>query len=117
MLFISAVIDRRRGIRFLTTTLGQWWFPRRANETADSQDNVIAAQRLSGQSFTAAGYFCSRPPPPPIRLIIHWRRAEHDASNPELDAQIQARVAALRANGRVPRFRLSWRRRRQAGCG
>ncbi|EHC92573.1 Potassium-transporting ATPase C chain [Salmonella enterica subsp. enterica serovar Senftenberg str. A4-543] len=116
----------------LTTALGQWWFPWQANGSLIHKDNVIRGSALIGQSFTAAGYFHGRPSATadtPYNPLASGG-SNLAASNPELDAQIQSRVAALRADylkydniaryapltpRRVPRFRLSWRRPRQAG--
>ncbi len=75
----------------LTTALGQWWFPWQANGSLIHKDNVIRGSALIGQSF---------PPPPPADTPYNPLASGGSnlaASNPELDAQIQARVAALRA--------------------
>lgn len=83
----------------LTTALGQWWFPWQANGSLIHKDNVIRGSALIGQSFTAAGYFHGRPSATadtPYNSLASGG-SNLAASNPELDAQIQARVAALRA--------------------
>lgn len=83
----------------LTTALGQWWFPWQANGSLIHKDNVIRGSALIGQSFTAAGYFHGRPSATadtPYNPLASGG-SNLAASNPELDAQIQARVAALRA--------------------
>lgn len=83
----------------LTTALGQWWFPWQANGSLIHKDNVIRGSALIGQSFTAAGYFHGRPSATadtPYNPLASGG-SNLAASNPELDAQIQARVAALHA--------------------
>lgn len=83
----------------LTTALGQWWFPWQANGSLIHKDNVIRGSALIGQSFTAAGYFHGRPSATadtPYNPLASGG-SNLAASNPELDAQIQSRVAALRA--------------------
>ncbi|EAY5893014.1 potassium-transporting ATPase subunit KdpC [Salmonella enterica] len=83
----------------LTTALGQWWFPWQANGSLIHKDNVIRGSALIGQSFTAEGYFHGRPSATadtPYNPLASGG-SNLAASNPELDAQIQARVAALRA--------------------
>lgn len=83
----------------LTTALGQWWFPWQANGSLIHKDNAIRGSALIGQSFTAAGYFHGRPSATadtPYNPLASGG-SNLAASNPELDAQIQARVAALRA--------------------
>lgn len=83
----------------LTTALGQWWFPWQANGSLIREDNVIRGSALIGQSFTAAGYFHGRPSATADTPYNSMASGGSNlaASNPELDAQIQARVAALRA--------------------
>ncbi|VFS76792.1 potassium-transporting ATPase subunit C [Salmonella enterica subsp. diarizonae] len=83
----------------LTTALGQWWFPWQANGSLIHKGNVIRGSALIGQSFTAAGYFHGRPSATadmPYNPLASGG-SNLATSNPELDAQIQARVAALRA--------------------
>ncbi|EGD6366322.1 potassium-transporting ATPase subunit KdpC [Salmonella enterica] len=83
----------------LTTALGQWWFPWQANGSLIHKDHAIRGSALIGQSFTAAGYFHGRPSATadtPYNPLASGG-SNLAASNPELDAQIQARVAALRA--------------------
>ncbi|WP_139763312.1 K(+)-transporting ATPase subunit C, partial [Salmonella enterica] len=78
----------------LTTALGQWWFPWQANGSLIHKDNVIRGSALIGQSFTAAGYFHGRPSATadtPYNPLASGG-SNLAASNPELDAQIQARV-------------------------
>ncbi|EAR4216714.1 K(+)-transporting ATPase subunit C [Salmonella enterica] len=80
----------------LTTALGQWWFPWQANGSLIHKDHVIRGSALIGQSFTAAGYFHGRPSATadtPYNPLASGG-SNLAASNPELDAQIQARVAA-----------------------
>ncbi|WP_253764148.1 potassium-transporting ATPase subunit KdpC [Salmonella bongori] len=83
----------------LTTALGQWWFPWQANGSLIREDNVIRGSALIGQSFTAAGYFHGRPSATADTPYNSMASGGSNlaASNPELSAQIQARVAALRA--------------------
>ena len=71
----------------LTTALGQWWFPRQANGS------------LIGQNFTSEGYFQGRPSATAEMPYNPMASGGSNlaVSNPELDKQLQSRIAALRA--------------------
>jgi potassium-transporting ATPase KdpC subunit len=45
----------------IVTGLAQWWFPRQANGELIRRGGKIIGSQLIGQSFTAPGYFHSRP--------------------------------------------------------
>lgn len=95
---ISAVIDRRR-VSASDHGAGAVVVSWQANGSLIHKDNVIRGSALIGQSFTAAGYFHGRPSATadtPYNPLASGG-SNLAASNPELDAQIQSRVAALRA--------------------
>ncbi|EJN0459986.1 K(+)-transporting ATPase subunit C [Escherichia coli] len=79
----------------LTTVLGQWWFPWQANGSLIRE----RGSALIGQNFTGNGYFQGRPSA--TAEMPYNPQASGGSnlavSNPELDKQIAARVAALRA--------------------
>lgn len=83
----------------LTTALGQWWFPHQANGSLIREGQTIRGSERIGQHFTAAGYFQGRPS---ATAEIPYNPmgsggSNLAASNPELDKQLQSRIAALRA--------------------
>ncbi|MDU5716077.1 MAG: potassium-transporting ATPase subunit KdpC [Citrobacter freundii] len=79
----------------LTTALGQWWFPHQANGSLLREGQIVRGSELIGQQFTAAGYFQGRPEMPYNPMASGGSNLA--ASNPELDKQLQSRIAALRA--------------------
>ncbi len=83
----------------LTTALGQWWFPHQANGSLIRDGQVIRGSELIGQNFTAAGYFQGRPSATAEMPYNPMASGGSNlaASNPELDKQLQSRIAALRA--------------------
>ncbi|MDM2899421.1 potassium-transporting ATPase subunit KdpC [Citrobacter sp. Cpo037] len=83
----------------LTTALGQWWFPHQANGSLLREDQVVRGSALIGQHFTAAGYFQGRPSATAEMPYNPMASGGSNlaASNPELDKQLQSRIAALRA--------------------
>ena len=78
----------------LTTALGQWWFPHQANGSLLREGQIVRGSELIGQQFTAAGYFQGRPS---ATAEMPYNPMASGASNPELDKQLQSRIAALRA--------------------
>ncbi|MEB6379332.1 potassium-transporting ATPase subunit KdpC [Leclercia adecarboxylata] len=83
----------------LTTALGQWWFNDQVNGSLIRQQGEIRGSRLTGQNFTAAGYFHGRPSATagsPYNPMASGG-SNLAGSNPELDNTVRARVAALRA--------------------
>ncbi|MDW2741588.1 potassium-transporting ATPase subunit KdpC [Atlantibacter subterraneus] len=83
----------------LTTLLGQWWFADRAAGSLIYQHDRLRGSRLIGQDFTQPGYFQGRPSATAETPYNPQASGGSNlaASNPELDKQIAARVAALRA--------------------
>lgn len=83
----------------LTTVLGQWWFPWPANGSLIREGDTVRGSALIGQNFTGNGYFQGRPSA--TAEMPYNPQASGGSnlavSNPELDKQIAARVAALRA--------------------
>ena len=83
----------------LTTALGQWWFPHHANGSLLREGQVVRGSALIGQHLPWPVIFRD------VRLlqqkcpIIQWLQAAAiwRPSNPELDKQLQSRIAALRA--------------------
>ena len=76
------------------TALSQWIFPAQANGSLVYQGERMVGSRLIGQSFTAPGYFWSRP------SAVGYNGAGSGGSNlgplnPELQQQIAARVGLL----------------------
>ncbi|CBG87476.1 potassium-transporting ATPase subunit KdpC [Citrobacter rodentium] len=83
----------------LTTALGQGWFAPQANGSLIIEDNVVRGSALIGQNFTAEGYFHGRPSATadmPYNPLASGG-SNLAASNPALDAELQRRIAALRA--------------------
>ena len=93
----------------VTTLLARWAFPDRASGSLIFSGGELRGSRLIGQSFTAAGYFHGRPSATadsPYNPLASGG-SNLAASNPALDAQLKARIAALRkenpqARGPVP---------------
>lgn len=83
----------------LTTALGQGWFAPQANGSLIIENNVVRGSRLIGQNFTAEGYFHGRPSATADMPYNPMASGGSNlaASNPELDRQIQRRIADLRA--------------------
>ena len=83
----------------LATALGQWWFPWQANGSLIREGDTVRGSALIGQNFTSNGYFHGRPSA--TAEMPYNPQASGGSnlavSNPELDKQIAARVAALRA--------------------
>lgn len=84
---------------FLTTLLGQWWFPAQANGSLIFKDKVVIGSSLIGQNFTEAKYLQGRPSATAETPYNPMASGGSNlaGSNPELDKQITERVAALRA--------------------
>ncbi|MBB1200130.1 potassium-transporting ATPase subunit KdpC [Enterobacteriaceae bacterium 89] len=84
----------------VTTALGQWWFKDQANGSLILQDNEIRGSRLIGQQFSAAGYFQGRPSATANSPYNPEASGGSNlaGSNPELDKEVAARVAKLRAD-------------------
>lgn len=83
----------------LTTALGQWWFPHQANGSLIRDEHGVRGSALIGQNFTSEGYFQGRPSATAEMPYNPMASGGSNlaASNPELDKQLQNRVAALRA--------------------
>ena len=83
----------------LTTALGQWWFPHQANGSLIRDEHGVRGSALIGQNFTAESYFQGRPSATAEMPYNPMASGGSNlaASNPELDKQLQNRVAALRA--------------------
>ncbi|MDA8477933.1 potassium-transporting ATPase subunit KdpC [Citrobacter sp. Awk 4] len=83
----------------LTTTLSQWWFPDQANGSLIRDGNSVRGSALIGQAFTGAGYFQGRPSATAEMPYNPMASGGSNlaVSNPELDKQLQSRIAALRA--------------------
>lgn len=93
----------------ITTLLGQWWFADNAAGSLIYQGNVLRGSRLIGQDFTQPGYFQGRPSTTAETPYNPMASGGSNlaGSNPALDKEIAARVAALRAanpqaDARVP---------------
>jgi len=84
----------------VTTALGQWWFKDQANGSLILQDNEIRGSRLIGQQFSAAGYFQGRPSATANSPYNPEASGGSNlaGSNPELNKEVAARVAKLRAD-------------------
>lgn len=83
----------------LTTALGQWWFKDQANGSLITVDNQLHGSRLIGQQFSAPGYFHGRPSATANSPYNPEASGGSNlaGSNPELDKEVAARVAQLRA--------------------
>ena len=83
----------------LTTALGQWWFPYQANGSLIRDEHGVRGSALIGQNFTSEGYFQGRPSATAEMPYNPMASGGSNlaASNPELDKQLQNRVATLRA--------------------
>ncbi|WET39492.1 potassium-transporting ATPase subunit KdpC [Citrobacter enshiensis] len=83
----------------LTTTLSQWWFPDQANGSLIRDSNGVRGSALIGQAFTRDGYFQGRPSATAEMPYNPMASGGSNlaVSNPELDKQLQSRIAALRA--------------------
>ncbi len=83
----------------VTTALGQWWFKAQANGSLIQDAGQVRGSRLIGQNFTAPGYFHGRPSATADAPYNPMASGGSNlaASNPELDKEVSARVAALRA--------------------
>ncbi|MBJ9257703.1 potassium-transporting ATPase subunit KdpC [Citrobacter amalonaticus] len=83
----------------MTTALGQWWFPHQANGSLIRDEHGVRGSALIGQNFTAESYFQGRPSATAEMPYNPMASGGSNlaASNPELDKQLQNRVAALRA--------------------
>jgi potassium-transporting ATPase KdpC subunit len=83
----------------LTTALGQWWFKDQANGSLITINNQVRGSQLIGQQFTAPGYFHGRPSATANSPYNPEASGGSNlaASNPELDKEVAARVAQLRA--------------------
>ncbi|CCJ87946.1 Potassium-transporting ATPase C chain (TC 3.A.3.7.1) [Cronobacter dublinensis 582] len=80
-----------------TTVLGQWWFNDQAQGSLIRQNDEVRGSRLIGQAFSEAKYFQGRPSATAEAPYNPMASGGSNlaASNPELDKQVQARVAAL----------------------
>lgn len=83
----------------LTTTLSQWWFPDQATGSLIREGNGVRGSALIGQAFTRDGYFQGRPSATAEMPYNPMASGGSNlaVSNPELDKQLQSRIAALRA--------------------
>lgn len=83
----------------LTTTLSQWWFPDQATGSLLRDGNSVRGSALIGQAFTRDGYFQGRPSATAEMPYNPMASGGSNlaVSNPELDKQLQSRIAALRA--------------------
>lgn len=83
----------------LTTTLSQWWFPDQATGSLIRDGNSVRGSALIGQAFTRDGYFQGRPSATAEMPYNPMASGGSNlaVSNPELDKQLQSRIAALRA--------------------
>ncbi|EOU9529801.1 potassium-transporting ATPase subunit KdpC [Cronobacter dublinensis] len=82
-----------------TTVLGQWWFNDQAQGSLIRQNDEVRGSRLIGQAFSEAKYFQGRPSATAEAPYNPMASGGSNlaASNPELDKQVQARIAALHA--------------------
>ena len=83
----------------LTTALGQWFFPAQSGGSLIIENHEIRGSYLIGQNFTSEGYFQGRPSATAEMPYNPMASGGSNlaASNPELDKQLQNRVATLRA--------------------
>jgi K+-transporting ATPase ATPase C chain len=83
----------------LTTALGQWWFTDQANGSLITVDNQLRGSHLIGQQFSTPGYFHGRPSATANSPYNPEASGGSNlaGSNPELDKEVAARVAQLRA--------------------
>lgn len=83
----------------LTTALGQWWFPHQANGSLIRDEHGVRGSALIGQNFTSEGYFQGRSSATAEMPYNPMASGGSNlaVSNPELDKQLQSRIAALRA--------------------
>ncbi len=83
----------------VTTALGQWWFNAQANGSLIREGDTVRGSRLLGQDFTAPGYFHGRPSATADAPYNPMASGGSNlaGSNPELDKEVAARVAQLRA--------------------
>ncbi|MDX6021003.1 potassium-transporting ATPase subunit KdpC [Scandinavium sp. V105_16] len=83
----------------LTTALGQWWFTDQANGSLITVDNQLRGSQLIGQQFSTPGYFHGRPSATANSPYNPEASGGSNlaGSNPELDKEVAARVAQLRA--------------------
>lgn len=83
----------------VTTELGQWWFNAQANGSLIREGDTVRGSRLLGQDFTAPVYFHSRPSATADAPYNPMASGGSNlaGSNPELDKEVAARVAQLRA--------------------
>lgn len=83
----------------VTTALGQWWFNAQANGSLIRDGNTVRGSRLLGQGFTAPVYFHGRPSATADAPYNPMASGGSNlaGSNPELDKEVAARVAQLRA--------------------
>jgi len=83
----------------VTTALGQWWFNEQANGSLIREGDTVRGSRLLGQDFTAPVYFHGRPSATADAPYNPMASGGSNlaGSNPELDKEVAARVAQLRA--------------------
>ncbi|SEK67539.1 K+-transporting ATPase ATPase C chain [Kosakonia sacchari] len=83
----------------VTTALGQWWFNAQANGSLIREGDTVRGSRLLGQDFTAPVYFHGRPSATADAPYNPMASGGSNlaGSNPELDKEVAARVAQLRA--------------------
>ncbi|SFT50000.1 K+-transporting ATPase ATPase C chain [Kosakonia arachidis] len=83
----------------VTTALGQWWFNTQANGSLIREGDTVRGSRLLGQDFTAPIYFHGRPSATADAPYNPMASGGSNlaGSNPELDKEVAARVAQLRA--------------------
>lgn len=83
----------------VTTALGQWWFNAQANGSLIREGDIVRGSRLLGQDFTAPVYFHGRPSATADAPYNPMASGGSNlaGSNPELDKEVAARVAQLRA--------------------
>ncbi len=83
----------------VTTALGQWWFNAQANGSLIREGDTVRGSRLLGQDFTAPVYFHGRPSATTDAPYNPMASGGSNlaGSNPELDKEVAARVAQLRA--------------------
>ncbi|ARD61870.1 potassium-transporting ATPase subunit C [Kosakonia radicincitans DSM 16656] len=84
----------------VTTALGQWWFNAQANGSLIREGDTVRGSRLLGQDFTAPVYFHGRPSATADAPYNPMASGGSNlaGSNPELDKEVAARVAQLRAD-------------------
>ncbi|ANI83890.1 potassium-transporting ATPase subunit KdpC [Kosakonia oryzae] len=83
----------------VTTALGQWWFNAQANGSLIREGDTVRGSRLLGQDFTTPVYFHGRPSATADAPYNPMASGGSNlaGSNPELDKEVAARVAQLRA--------------------